>query len=375
MNEIKVTFETITPLWTGDAWGESNIIRPSSIIGSLRFWFEVICYFAGITTNDDYKDGKLKGDITSDKFKKEFLELQNKSPDKNYDELVDIVLAKLGVPLPARIFGCTGWEGKIGIKKITDVSKSNDYDYYQGKLEIKELEYTKKYQNGQTKKVTPTWYFSKGFVGEFTIIFEIKNNKTKDTIFYPLLNFIENYGFLGGKWNIGYGRAKILSVKILSVKNNEKELNSLDGYKEFKFSQFNKYKKDENDKIVLNGYYSDKRFDDIINNKTDFKELKNKNHKKILILKDQISNKNLEEIIKELIKIKSQKRTKHKKDKNNNELRHKIFGTIKKGENEKIEVPQGTKILPWIYEENGELKGGFVSIAGVLSLGVNYKET
>ena len=61
--------------------------------------------------------------------------------------------------------------------------------------------------------------------------------------------------------------------------------------------------------------------------------------------------------------------------KNNNELRHKIFGTIKKGKNEKIEVPQGTKILPWIYEENGELKGGFVSIAGVLSLGVNYKET
>ena len=68
--------------------------------------------------------------------------------------------------------------------------------------------------------------------------------------------------------------------------------------------------------------------------------------------------------------------------KNNNELRHKIFGTIKKGKNEKIEVPQGTKILPWIYEENNrsneknnesneennKLGCGFVSIAGIINL-------
>ena len=351
MSEVKVKFKTITPLWTGDAWMENHEIRPSSIIGSLRFWFEVICYFAGITTDDDYENGKLKGNIENKNFRQEFLKLKNQEPNKDKDELVDMVLAKFGIPLPARIFGCTGWKGKIGIKKITDVSKSNDYDYYQGKLEIKELEYTKKYQNGQTKKVTPTWYFSKGFVGEFTIIFEIKNNKTKDTIFYPLLNFIENYGFLGGKWNIGYGRAKIF------LKINEKEI-KLDDYKEFKFSQFNKYKKDENDKIVLNGYYSDKRFDDIINNKTDFKELKNKNHKKILILKDQISNKNLEEIIKELIRLKATCR----RDISDYSERHDIFGT---GGNN----AQGTKILPWIYEENGELKGGFVSIAGLLRSG------
>ncbi len=27
-----------------------------------------------------------------------------------------------------------------------------------------------------------------------------------------------------------------------------------------------------------------------------------------------------------------------------------------------------SKIIPWIHEENGQLKGGFVSIAGILNL-------
>jgi CRISPR-associated protein Cmr1 len=53
--ELKVKFETLTPLWTGNAWGQCMEIRPSSILGSLRFWFEVLCYFNGII-NDSYFD-------------------------------------------------------------------------------------------------------------------------------------------------------------------------------------------------------------------------------------------------------------------------------------------------------------------------------
>ena len=67
MKTITLTLDTITPLWTGDAWGKNNEIRPSSIMGSLRFWFEVICYFAGITKKDYYKDGKLNDDLDKEK--------------------------------------------------------------------------------------------------------------------------------------------------------------------------------------------------------------------------------------------------------------------------------------------------------------------
>lgn len=329
MSEIKVTFETITPLWIGDAWGDNSAIRPSSIMGSLRFWFEVICYFAGITMNDDYEGGKLKGNITSDQFEKGFLELQNKNPDKNYDELVDIALAGLGVPLPARIFGCTGWKGKIGIKEI-DYDKNNFKNDLRGQI-----------INGKN------WFWGTPYYsGQFITIFDAEEN-ILDTILYPLLTFMDKYGFWGGKWNIGYGRVKVSKV-------NGQEIN-LDDYEEFKFSEFHKYKKEKNNKIVLDGFYSDKKFDDIINDKTNFKELEKKDTS-ILVLEEQISNKNLKETIKELIKLKAE----HRRDISNYSERHSVFGTISGG-------AQGTKILPWI-EDGSELKGGFISIAGIINL-------
>lgn len=39
--EVVVYIKAITPLWTGDAWRENCSIRPSSLLGSLRFWFSV----------------------------------------------------------------------------------------------------------------------------------------------------------------------------------------------------------------------------------------------------------------------------------------------------------------------------------------------
>ena len=50
--EVQVTFQTITPIWTGDAWGECKEIKPSAIMGSLRFWFEIFCHFSGIRVKE-----------------------------------------------------------------------------------------------------------------------------------------------------------------------------------------------------------------------------------------------------------------------------------------------------------------------------------
>ncbi|WP_457568695.1 type III-B CRISPR module RAMP protein Cmr1, partial [Desulfurobacterium sp.] len=113
--ELKVTFNTLTPLWTGDAWGESKEIRPSSIMGSLRFWFEVICYFAGITKKEDYENGKLNDKLDDKKFKEEVLK-----NGANF-EGVDKTLTEVGISLPSRVFGCTGWKGWMRIKRIEPI--------------------------------------------------------------------------------------------------------------------------------------------------------------------------------------------------------------------------------------------------------------
>lgn len=61
--EYKVCFETVTPIFTGDAKRVHKNIKPSAIIGSLRFWFELICYAADITNNSHYKNGLLKAEL------------------------------------------------------------------------------------------------------------------------------------------------------------------------------------------------------------------------------------------------------------------------------------------------------------------------
>ncbi len=337
MEEIKVTFRTLTPLWTGDAWGENSEIKASSIIGSLRFWFEVICYFSGITNKTNYEDkGKelLKDNIEYVKFREKILE-----SGTNFDS-VDKALAELGITLPSRIFGCTGWKSLIRIKSSTIASNGTRYSYPIGKIDYPELKY--KNPKDDKKVIIPKWYFPKGFMGEFEIVFKLNEHIVKP-IFYPLLHFIEKYGFLGGKWNVGYGRVKIESAKSKQKKNEYNE------GKEFLFEKFYKY----GDILSKFKNVSQKDFIEEVYN---FNDLINKKSKKILLLKNK-SDGDIKSIIRELIKQKAEERIKMR---SNDDKRHRIFG--EGGKN-----AQGTKIIPWIYEENNELKGGFISIAGFLS--------
>ena len=234
--KISITFQTLTPLWTGDAWGENTQIRPSSIMGSLRFWFEVICYFAGITEKENYKDGKLNDDLNEKEFKKSVLE------NGTTFESVNKILTRLGISLPSIVFGCTGWKGLLRIKRIEEIE-----DYCFGNRlnlpfgiavkkdfsEIKELNNFRELDRDNYSG----WFFPiPYFFGKFEIIFEIEEKIIKP-LFYPLLTFIEKYGFLGGKWNIGYGRVKIEKVEE-KEKEDFKEINNW-RREDFKFDNSN----------------------------------------------------------------------------------------------------------------------------------------
>ncbi|ACV24113.1 type III-B CRISPR module RAMP protein Cmr1 [Methanocaldococcus fervens] len=381
--ELKVKFETLTPLWNGNAWGQCMEIRPSSILGSLRFWFEVLCYFNGIIDNE-YFDENGKPSETLDY--KKFKELKDKIKSKmDLEKAIDKILKDMEISLPSRIFGCTGWRGRIRIKKIESIEdycfgnklnipyaigikKDNDddkniiewrtkNDYYQF---IKE-----KYHgdNNNFKKDWSVWYFPHPyFYGKFEVIFET-DEVIKDDILIPLLNFIDEYGCLGGKWNIGYGRVKVRGIEIKN-ENNWKEVKDWEKKKVFDFSNFALGKKDETNTIKTLQYI------ELIEEVNNFDKLLNKEDK-IFVLKNNINENNFKDIIKELIKIKAQKRKEHKENDGNENERHQLFGHNNPTE--------GSKILPYIYEDkdNGKLKGGFISIAGILNIkgGKNARES
>ncbi len=320
--ELKVTFKTITPIYTGDAWQQCEEIKPASIMGSLRFWFEVLCYFNGVIDNE-YFDENGKPSETLDY--KKFKELKDKIKSKmDLENAIDTILKDMEISLPSRIFGCTGWRGRIRIKSI---------------------EYNKNNFNKNNFKNEPRraiiegkrWYWKKTYYfGEFEIVFET-DEVTKEAVLIPLLNFIERYGYLGGGQNIGYGRVKILN------NNGNKDKTK------FELCKF--------------GSFNDFDFKDIVNDRVSTFEELIKKEKKILILRKDAGGDSFKDIIKELIKIKAQKRKEHKENDGNENERHQIFGYNNPTE--------GSKILPYVYEEKDDdrkLKGGFISIAGILNI-------
>jgi len=352
--QIKVTFRTLTPLWIGDAWGDNKEIRPSSIMGSLRFWFEVICYFTGVTSNKDYDDkGKLNDDLDEKSFKEKVL---NNGLDFAG---IDKALAECKISLPSRVFGCTGWKGWVRIK---DIKPIEDY-CFGNKLnlpfglavkkdfsEVKELKSIRELN----KRDYSSWFFAKPyFYGKFETIFEMEK-EILDPIFYPLLTFVEKYGFLGGKWNIGYGRVKIDIIELKEINWQKK---SEWRTKKFGLNSFHKNGKDRFPTVSFYKINSNNINKEIVSVKecNNWDELENKKKNLICYYVEEIFCKTYKDMISELIKIKAS----HRRDISNNSERHEIFG--EGGKNAK-----GTKIIPWSYEENDQIKGGFVSIAGFL---------
>lgn len=343
MKEFTVNLKTLTPLWTGDAWRNNNNIRPSALIGSLRFWFETICFFSGIVDESDYQDEikKGKGKFDYEIFQKTLL--YNGLSFNTLNELFN----SMEIPIPSRIFGMTNFKSTISIKNI-------EFD-------------KKNFSNKPRDKVinNKNWYWKyPSYQGKFSVTFEVQNDIV-EPIFYPLLNFMDQYGFWGGGWNIGYGRLKIDGVN----GSNDKWRKDT-----FEFSKFNKS-------------YSDKKISDIVI----YKDIKNEgeqnenllNHflgfdfpssinisyedmimqipKKIIVIKMNLNKEGhtneVFETIKELIQKKSEMRSVlRNSNKDFKELRHSLFG--KAGED-------GSKILPWI---NNEYVGGLMSIGGLIKL-------
>ncbi len=113
--EVKATFKTITPLWTGDTWQECKEIRPSSLIGSLRFWFETLMYFGGVLKEEQFNKalGRFEKEVDREKLK-DFM----KHNGNNLSDILTHLDTNQKIPLPSIIFGTTNWKSLIVLEEI-----------------------------------------------------------------------------------------------------------------------------------------------------------------------------------------------------------------------------------------------------------------
>ena len=94
---MNVSFKTLTPLWTGGADKNSQIIHETGIIGSLRWWYEGIIRGMGgyACKGVEHKDNNEKP--------------CRYDPHKGKDKALRICPA-------CRLFGCTGWRRQFKIE-------------------------------------------------------------------------------------------------------------------------------------------------------------------------------------------------------------------------------------------------------------------
>jgi len=360
-NEYRVHFKTITPLWFGNPLMKNVApARASSIIGSLRFWFEVICYFSGITKNKDYETTKdknekkkktiLKANLNQKEFQEKLIKTLNgkTTANKQMEEIImgkiiNEVLTDMKIPLPARIFSCTGWQGLIRIKVIEIKKEIKGKFALSPRIGIpKDNRNAPILRNRKCPKISndnySVHYFPHPFFyGSFDVVFATDEN-TAQHILFPLLKFVENYGFLGRAWNSGYSRVKI------NFEETKKEYDGFVDYAEF----------------ANNPVKFDELVERVENEQDMWTDKKNTKGIKIFTCTEtqNYQGKNIAGILEELVK----KKVYLRRSISDSEKRHQVFGTTNS-------PAHGSKILPWIYEDGKELKYGFVSIVDILSIG------
>ncbi|WP_017307139.1 type III-B CRISPR module RAMP protein Cmr1 [Spirulina subsalsa] len=179
--EIKI--QTLTPLWTGGVDGKCDRLYETGILGSLRWWMEVLVRGVG----GEVCDSTAEGDRNS-------LDMKKYRESKATDQRQKLRDGGLTCDV-SHIFGATGWKRQFRLS-ITDVQETLKWD--------------------KPLKITPQdrtrgWFLNPGWLGEFTLNFHGNSNTLAKL--YTLLKFLEVYGSLGARPQLGYGAFRIINIK------------------------------------------------------------------------------------------------------------------------------------------------------------------
>lgn len=185
---MEIHIKTLTPLWTGGIeTGKVDRIHETGLLGSLRWWMEVLVRGMGGQVCDPTEQ-KCSYD--------------SKKPNN-------------GLCKVCEVFGATGWKRQFRPEVIRDNTKPDT----QVSSEIKLKSYQCKNKNGEMATGTPQWYFPKNSQdkpreGEFTLKIQSLNPKFKPEIIGGLIQFIADYSALGARPQMGFGVIKIESDRI-----------------------------------------------------------------------------------------------------------------------------------------------------------------
>lgn len=192
---MEIDLKTLTPLWTGGVeTGKVDRIRETGILGSLRWWFEVLVRGVGGMVNDPTADNNSCLDL--DKYK--ILSDEQKHNPAS--------LRKAGLCDVSQIFGATNWKRRFRLE-IVDSTKHDKEENVHKEIALAEYKYFNKYRN---ENVTPKWWFpeleeDKPRFGKLTIKVISLSSDFNPEIIGGLVQFIADWGALGARTQMGFG--------------------------------------------------------------------------------------------------------------------------------------------------------------------------
>lgn len=180
MKSLEISVQTLTPIWTGGVDGTTDCLHETGIIGSLRWWYEAIVR-------------GLEGDACDPtKQKCEFKKEKHESAiDQEKNEF------RAGLCDVCQVFGTTGWRRRFDLRVIQDETKPAWDSKMMPNLNIRPPERTR------------GWFLPAGQIGNFAL--DVRGDSKVIGSLASLFLFLEKWGALGAKSQLGYGVFKIVN--------------------------------------------------------------------------------------------------------------------------------------------------------------------
>ena len=218
MKSLKIFIQTLTPLWTGGVNNTADRLYETGIIGSLRWWYEAIV--RGLE-GDACDPTKHECEFKREKYKMAIDQGKNEHGALREAKLCDV----------CRIFGATGWRRRFDLRVIQDETGPAWDSEMMPNLNIRPPERS----HG--------WFLPAGRIGNFKL--DVRGNSDTIGSLAALFLFLEKWGALGAKSQLGYGIFKIINrdevqecSKNWQKMGHGKNLSGLPDLRQFAFFRF-----------------------------------------------------------------------------------------------------------------------------------------
>jgi len=195
---MKLSFRTLTAIWTGDAQGRADrSVIETGILGSMRWWYETLVRGVGGHVCSSVGNGSCLLDPN--------VKLPNPLPADPAARRT--LLHNTGLCDVCQLFGATGWRRRFRL--IVDDHGMRKSSVWQGEVVAGGRSYVRPNAPPNTSPKTPKWYFKDGArEGAFDITL-VPFGQDATPLAAALLQFMADWAAIGARAQMGMGVAAL----------------------------------------------------------------------------------------------------------------------------------------------------------------------